>query len=253
MRVEDNDRNRTRCLCGTCPSRPRGAPVEERLFCARGASRGVVDVRGCACAMCPVWHEYQLLSPYWCDREETGPERLLVRRRRPGEDPLAYEAMLQVKQVAMSGRSAVASMGAGWSASGFLLDQLHFLPAQAAAFPLNSDEAVNTSVVLGPLARQPLALPSPVMVSALSYGAVSTPVKIIVARVSESLGVAYCTGEGGVLEEERGLARRTRILQYASGRFGVTEQLLQEAAAVEIRLGQGAYPGKGSFLPAGKM
>jgi len=43
------------------------------------------------------------------------------------------------------------------------------------------------------------------------------------------------------------------IGQYATGRFGVTEDLLKRVAAIEIRFGQGAYPGKGSYLPAEKM
>ena len=43
------------------------------------------------------------------------------------------------------------------------------------------------------------------------------------------------------------------IVQYSTGRFGVDEKLLKNAAAIEIRFGQGAYPGKGSYLPAEKM
>ncbi len=37
------------------------------------------------------------------------------------------------------------------------------------------------------------------------------------------------------------------IGQYATGRFGVDEERLKQVAAVEIRFGQGAYPGKGSY------
>ena len=43
------------------------------------------------------------------------------------------------------------------------------------------------------------------------------------------------------------------ILQYSTGRFGVDEKLLKNASAIEIRFGQGAYPGKGSYLPAEKI
>ena len=43
------------------------------------------------------------------------------------------------------------------------------------------------------------------------------------------------------------------VVQYSTGRFGVDEKLLKNAAAIEIRFGQGAYPGKGSYLPAEKM
>jgi glutamate synthase domain-containing protein 2 len=48
-------------------------------------------------------------------------------------------------------------------------------------------------------------------------------------------------------------AKQHLIVQYSTGRFGISENLLKEAAGVEIRFGQGAYPGKGSFLPAAKM
>jgi glutamate synthase domain-containing protein 2 len=43
------------------------------------------------------------------------------------------------------------------------------------------------------------------------------------------------------------------IMQCSTGRFGVTEEKLRRAAAVELRFGQGAYPGKGSYLPADKI
>jgi glutamate synthase domain-containing protein 2 len=42
-------------------------------------------------------------------------------------------------------------------------------------------------------------------------------------------------------------------VQYATGRFGLTEEILKKAAAVEIRFGQGAYPGWESVLPAKKV
>jgi glutamate synthase domain-containing protein 2 len=43
------------------------------------------------------------------------------------------------------------------------------------------------------------------------------------------------------------------IMQYSTGRFGIDDKKLKKAAAVEIRFGQGAYPGKGSYLPADKI
>ena len=43
------------------------------------------------------------------------------------------------------------------------------------------------------------------------------------------------------------------IVQYSTGRFGLTENILKKASAVEIRFGQGAYPGKGSYLPSEKI
>ena len=40
-------------------------------------------------------------------------------------------------------------------------------------------------------------------------------------------------------------AREQLIVQYSTGRFGITEDILRQASAVEIRFGQGAYPREG--------
>jgi glutamate synthase domain-containing protein 2 len=135
----------------------------------------------------------------------------------------------------------------------FTLDDLHFIPAQVHRIPLNREDSVATGVTLGPGARRPLVLPTPVLVSGMSYGAVSRHLKLAIAGASAKLGFGFNTGEGGILEEELEMAPGTLIMQYSTGRFGITEEKLKKAAAVEIRFGQGAYPGKGSYLPAGKI
>ncbi len=48
-----------------------------------------------------------------------------------------------------------------------------------------------------------------------------------------------------MLPEERKTSPELMIVQYSTGRFGLDEELLRSAGAVEIRFGQGAYPGKG--------
>jgi glutamate synthase domain-containing protein 2 len=75
---------------------------------------------------------------------------------------------------------------------------------------------------------------------------------MIISRAAVEGDFLFNSGEGGVLKEELAASNRL-IVQYATGRFGISEDLLQKAAAVEIRFGQGAYPGKGSLLPAEKM
>ncbi|MDD1665148.1 MAG: FMN-binding glutamate synthase family protein, partial [Methanomicrobiales archaeon] len=105
----------------------------------------------------------------------------------------------------------------------------------------------------GPGAKRPLVLPTPILVSGMSYGAVSKRLKLAIAGASARLGFGFNTGEGGILDEELTTAPGTLIMQYSTGRFGITEENLKKAAAVEIRFGQGAYPGKGSYLPAGKI
>jgi glutamate synthase domain-containing protein 2 len=43
------------------------------------------------------------------------------------------------------------------------------------------------------------------------------------------------------------------IAQYSTGRFGVDEEYLKKADAIEIKFGQGAKPGQGGLLPAEKV
>jgi glutamate synthase domain-containing protein 2 len=135
----------------------------------------------------------------------------------------------------------------------FNFDDLHFLPAQIKRIPLNQEEPVNTSVIIGPTSEKPLMVSSPLLISGMSFGAVSRNVRLVISKTASEMNVGFNTGEGGVLDEERSTTSELMIVQYSTGRFGVDEQLLQSAAAVEIRFGQGAYPGKGSYLPGEKI
>ena len=56
----------------------------------------------------------------------------------------------------------------------------------------------------------------------------------------------------GLHENLRGYADNM-IVQVASGRFGVDVHYLNSAAAVEIKIGQGAKPGIGGHLPGEKV
>ncbi|MDR0917209.1 MAG: FMN-binding glutamate synthase family protein, partial [Oscillospiraceae bacterium] len=66
------------------------------------------------------------------------------------------------------------------------------------------------------------------------------------------LGIFYNTGEGG-LHEDFYMYGANTIVQVASGRFGVHREYLDAAAAVEIKMGQGAKPGIGGHLPGKKV
>jgi glutamate synthase domain-containing protein 2 len=67
------------------------------------------------------------------------------------------------------------------------------------------------------------------------------------------LKIAFNSGEGGILEDCINIGKDYLIAQYATGRFGINEDMLKQVAAIEIRFGEGAYPGKGSYLPASKV
>ena len=91
------------------------------------------------------------------------------------------------------------------------------------------------------------------MFSGMSYGAVSKNVRLVLAKVASNLDVGVNSGEDIVLPEELDIASKNLIVQYSTVRFGITEEILKKSSAVEIRFGQGAYPGWESLLPAKKF
>ena len=101
---------------------------------------------------------------------------------------------------------------------------------------------------LGPMLR----LDIPVMFSAMSYGSISYNACICLARAAMAAGTYFNSGEGGLHQDLYEYGDHA-IVQVASGRFGVTPRYLDAAAAVEIKIGQGAKPGIGGHLPGEKV
>ncbi len=97
-----------------------------------------------------------------------------------------------------------------------------------------------------------LKLEVPIMFGAMSFGALNLRVHEAEARATRAVGTFWNTGEGGFHKSLRGYGANT-IVQVASGRFGVSEDYLNSAAAVEIKIGQGAKPGIGGHLPGEKV
>lgn len=97
-----------------------------------------------------------------------------------------------------------------------------------------------------------LELNIPVMFSAMSYGSISYNAHASLARAAQALGIYYNTGEGGLHQDFYQYGANT-IVQVASGRFGVHKDYLNTAAAIEIKMGQGAKPGIGGHLPGLKV
>ena len=97
-----------------------------------------------------------------------------------------------------------------------------------------------------------LPLEVPILFSAMSYGSISYNAHACLARAAEALGTYYNTGEGGLHKDFYKYSKNT-IVQVASGRFGVFQGYLEGAAAIEIKMGQGAKPGIGGHLPGMKI
>ncbi|MBN1889401.1 MAG: alpha-hydroxy-acid oxidizing protein [Thermoflexales bacterium] len=97
-----------------------------------------------------------------------------------------------------------------------------------------------------------LVLETPILFSAMSYGSISYNACLSLARAAKASGILYNTGEGGLHASLYEYGPYT-IAQVASGRFGVHPRYLGAAAALEIKIGQGAKPGIGGHLPGEKV
>ncbi|MEO8095489.1 MAG: glutamate synthase large subunit, partial [Pseudolysinimonas sp.] len=89
---------------------------------------------------------------------------------------------------------------------------------------------------------------------AMSYGSISMEAHETLAIAMNRIGGRSNTGEGGEdVERLVDPARRSKIKQVASGRFGVTSMYLTNATDIQIKMAQGAKPGEGGQLMATKV
>lgn len=140
---------------------------------------------------------------------------------------------------------------------------IYFVPEP---FPVLNKDAIETkSVTIGPLCAHPYTTRSLINISAMSYGAVSKNAIRALSNGAKKAGCWLNTGEGGVspyhLEGECDL-----IAQIGTAKFGfrdengdLSDDALKKIASYpqikmfEIKLSQGAKPGKGGLLPAIKI
>lgn len=133
-------------------------------------------------------------------------------------------------------------------------------------YPLLDEETRPTSAVtVGPYARAPYTTTRFFHVSAMSYGAISKPAVLALSNGAKKAGCWLNTGEGGLAPYH--LAGGADIVfQMGTAKYGVREadarlsdMRLRELAnydqvrMIEIKLSQGAKPGKGGILPAAKV
>jgi glutamate synthase domain-containing protein 2 len=131
-------------------------------------------------------------------------------------------------------------------------DDIQILPAQLFRAPLLDEHPVGTEVVIGPNAKKPLMLRIPLLVSDMSFGALSASAKVALARGAELAGTGICSGEGGMLPEEQ-QANSRYCYQLASARFGFGWDKVQAAQAFHFKGGQGAKTGTRGHLPGPKV
>jgi glutamate synthase domain-containing protein 2 len=133
-------------------------------------------------------------------------------------------------------------------------------------FPMLGTDAVPVGeVTIGPLCDKPYVTSSLFNISGMSFGALSRPAVMALSNGAAKSGCWMNTGEGGLssyhLEGGADL-----VFQIGTAKYGVRDALgnlsddkLREVATheqvrmFEIKLSQGAKPGKGGILPGGKV
>lgn len=133
-----------------------------------------------------------------------------------------------------------------------------------AAYPMLEEEFTDVPpVVIGPDCQYPFEAKSIFNISGMSYGALSSAAVRALSRGAASAGIWMNTGEGGLspYHKEGGC---DIIYQIGTAKYGVRDEqgnlsdeklrsVSQHVKAFEIKLSQGAKPGRGGVLPAGKV
>lgn len=86
-------------------------------------------------------------------------------------------------------------------------DAIQIMVAQMATQPLLEDVPVSTELIVGPNARKPLKLAIPLLVSDMSFGALSEEAKIALAKGAELAGTGICSGKAACCQKSKLLIR----------------------------------------------
>jgi glutamate synthase domain-containing protein 2 len=158
--------------------------------------------------------------------------------------------MADIHAMATTGQSIIEAMRTKKKTLSW--DDLLVKGAQLDRQPLNEQQPVRTETIIGPAAGQPLVIDTPVLVSHMSFGALSREIKIALAEGSAAVKTAICSGEGGILNDELQAAHKY-IFEYVPNQYSLTDENLQRVDAIEIKIGQSAKPGMGGHLPGNKV
>lgn len=134
-------------------------------------------------------------------------------------------------------------------------------------FPILSEEAVEAKpMIIGQTrAKKPFTTNAIINISGMSFGAISKPAVLALSNGAKEAGIWMNTGEGGLspYHLEGGC---DIVFQIGTAKYGVrtpdghlSDDKLREIAAheqvrmFEVKLSQGAKPGKGGILPGEKV
>ncbi len=133
-------------------------------------------------------------------------------------------------------------------------------------YPTLDEDATETpDVVIGPYSRKPYRAGSLINISGMSFGAISKPAVLALSRGAKLAGCWYNTGEGGLSPYHLD-GGCDIVFQIGTAKYGVrtddgslSDEKLREVAAheqvkmFELKMSQGAKPGKGGILPSAKV
>jgi glutamate synthase domain-containing protein 2 len=160
----------------------------------------------------------------------------------------------EIQEKAALGRYLIRGFGTLRARALPSLDDLTFLPASLTRIPLEGyRERCETTTVLGTrFAEQPITLEIPVLITGMSFGALSLNAKVALARGASAVGSSTTSGDGGMLPAEREHSK-TMIVEVLPSRYGANIHHLRQADAIELTVGQGAKPGTGGLLLGSKV
>ncbi len=162
------------------------------------------------------------------------------------------ETITEIKYKAQIGSHRIRGCGTPRKLPHF--DDLTFLPSQLTRMSIDTyREDCKTQTVLGArYAKKPLVIETPIMISGMSYGALSKEAKTALAKATDIVGTSINNGEGGLLPEERDNSYK-QVVQILPSRMGFTLRNIEAADALEIIVGIGAKPGLSGHLMACKI
>jgi glutamate synthase domain-containing protein 2 len=162
------------------------------------------------------------------------------------------ETIAEIKHKAESGKHRIRGCGSTRKFPNF--DDLLVLPSQLTRMSIDTyREDCKTQTVLGArYAKRPLVIETPIMISGMSYGALSKEAKIALAKATDIVGTSINNGEGGLLPEERANAYK-QVVQILPSRIGFSLRSIEVADALEIIVGIGAKPGLAGHLMGSKI
>jgi glutamate synthase domain-containing protein 2 len=162
------------------------------------------------------------------------------------------ETISEIKHKAETGKHRIRGCGSTKKYPSF--DDLLVLPSQLSRLSIDTyREDCRTQTVLGSrFAKNPLVIETPIMISGMSYGALSKEAKTALAKSTGIVGTSINNGEGGLLPEERDNSYK-QVIQITPSRMGFSLANIEAADALEIICGIGAKPGLSGHLMGNKI